>query len=152
MKKIPPERYVGIDKLKEISDVLDIEDNAIVRYEMIREYEATTQTAEEVSKKYEYSRTRFHEFRRRFIKGGKTLKSLCDKPYGPKEKSALKPDVVEKIVNIRKETGMSIYEIPVEMEKRYGIKISYGSVNRALKKKVFPRLKRGRKQKKTKRE
>lgn len=39
-----------------------------LRYEMIIEYEATTQTAEEVSKKYNYSGTRFHEFGRRFIK------------------------------------------------------------------------------------
>ena len=62
------------------------------------------------------------------------MESLGDKPYGPKEKSKLKPDVLDKIVEIREETGMSIHDIPDELERRHGIKLSYGSVNRALKK------------------
>ena len=148
MEKIPPEKYDSIHTLCEISDVFDTQDKAILRYEMIREHEATTQTAEEVSKKYDYSRTRFHEFKRRFIKEGKTLESLSDKPYGPKEKSKLKPDVIDKIVEIREETGMSIEDIPAELEKKHGIKLSYGSVNRALKKMASPRLKGGGKRKK----
>jgi len=35
---------------------------------------------------------------------------------------------------IREETGMSICNIPDELERRHGIKLSYGSVNRVLKK------------------
>ena len=143
MEKIPPEKYADIDTLSEISNVFEIQDKAILRYEMIREYEATMQTAEQVSNKHNYSRTRFHEFKRRFIEGGKTMESLGDKEYGPKEKSKLKPDVIDKIAEIREETGMSIEDIPAELEKRHGIKLSYGSVNRALKKKALPRLKEG---------
>ncbi|OIQ05023.1 MAG: hypothetical protein COV98_05470 [Candidatus Altarchaeum sp. CG12_big_fil_rev_8_21_14_0_65_33_22] len=143
MEKIPPEKYVDIKMLSEISNVLDIRDKTILRYEMIREYEATTQTAEQVGRKYGYSRTRFHEFKQRFIDGEKTMESLGDKPYGPKEKSKLKPDVLDKIVEIREETGMSIHDIPDELERRHGIKLSYGSVNRALKKKALHRLKGG---------
>jgi len=45
---------------------------------------------------------------------------------------------------IREEIGMSIYNIPDELERRHGIKLSYGSVNRVLKKGVAP-LKRERK-------
>jgi len=36
---------------------------------------------------------------------------------------------------------MSIYNIPDELERRHGIKLSYGSVNRVLKKKALYRLK-----------
>jgi len=42
---------------------------------------------------------------------------------------------------IREETGMSIFNIPDELERRHGIKLSYGSVNRVLKKKALHRLK-----------
>ena len=66
MEKIPPEKYVDIKMLSEISNVLDIRDKTILRYEMIREYEATTQTAEQMGRKYGYSRTRFHEFKLNF--------------------------------------------------------------------------------------
>jgi len=40
---------------------------------------------------------------------------------------------------------MSIFNIPDELERRHGIKISYGSVNRVLKKKGVAPLKRERK-------
>jgi len=141
-RKVPPEKYIDFKTLSKASKVLDLDDKAVLKYEMIREYEATIQTVEEVSKKYEYSRNNYYKFRKRLIEE-KCLKALEDRPYGPKTASKLTKQVMDWIVEIRKETNMSIHDIPSELKQRHNIEVSYGAVYRALKKRAFPDLKRG---------
>ena len=141
-KKVSPEEYTDFKTLSNASKVLDLDDKAVLKYEMIREYEATTQTVEEVSKKYGYSRNNYYKFRKRLLEE-KCLKALEDRPYGRKTASKLTTQVIDWIVEIREETGMSIHAIPLELKQRHNIDVSYGAVYRALKKRASPDLGRG---------
>lgn len=141
-RKVSPKDYIDFETLSKASKVLDLDDKAVIKYEMMREYEATTQTVEEVSRKYGYSRNNYYKFRKRLLEE-KCLRALEDRPYGRKTASKLTSEVIDWIVEIRKETKMSIHEIPSELKRRHNIELSYGAVYRALKKRAFQDSGRG---------
>jgi len=133
--------YVGLKELEKI-DMMTLDDKVQRVYEMLREYAVTGCTVTKVCREYRYSRTTFYEYYNR-LSEEKSLLALADRPRGPKNPSKVTKQVEDRIVEIRKiDPSKSIYDIADQLEKE-GITISHMSVNRVLKKRAFPDLKRG---------
>jgi hypothetical protein len=133
--------YIGYDQLKIQSDLINEDDKALLRYEMLREQIVTKENIESVSERYGYSSRHFFWCRDRFREYG--LVGLVDKPPGPKRPHKIKPDVERKILYYRKK-NLSIYDVSDELKKD-GIDITPKSVDNVLNKHHKPKKKRGRK-------
>lgn len=125
--------------------MFSFEDTNMVRYEMVREWIATDQTAEQVVKKYGYTRSRLYVNSRRIQEEG--VSGVIDKKRGPKGPTKATPDVQRLIINIRKRDGKAVDEIAKELKEKHGVSISMKTVDTILSQHKISKKKRGRKPK-----
>ena len=137
--------YVGLHELTKKHPMFSFEDKAIVRYEMVREWIATDQSANVVAKKYGYTRTRVHVNAKRIEEEG--IAGVIDKKPGPKEPTKATPEVEQLVIQIRRRDKKAIDEIAKELKEKYGISLSPRSVDTILTKNKLPKKNRGRKPK-----
>lgn len=135
--------YIGLHRLAEMHPMFSFDDKDMVRYEMVREWLVTNQSAEQVAEKYNYSRSRIHVNAKRIEEVG--LAGILDKKRGPKEPTKATVEIEKLVLNIRKKENKSIDEIAKDLKEKHGISISMKTVDIILSKHKIPKKNRGRK-------
>ncbi len=135
--------YIGLHELIKMHPIFNIEDKEMVRYEMIREWVATDQSAEKVAEKYGYTRSRVHVNAKRIEKEG--LAGVFNRRCGPKKPRKVTPEIEKLVIQIRKKENKSIDEIVKDLKEKHEISISMKTVDNILTKHKIPKKNRGRK-------
>ena len=135
--------YIGLHELAEKHPMFSFDDKDMVRYEMVREWIITKQSAEQIAEKYNYSRSRIHVNAKRIEEEG--LAGILNKKRGPKEPTKVTAEIEKLVLNIRKKEDKSIDEIAKDLKEKHGISVSAKAVDIVLTKHKIPKKKRGRK-------
>lgn len=105
-----------------------------VKYEMLRKYENENITSDQAAHCYGFSRMSFHRIKTAFNQEG--INGLLPEQKGPREGHK----VTDEIVMFLKQTlldqpELSLMDLKIKTEEKYGISVHKRSIERAIKKK-----------------